>query len=193
MNSWPFPNFPIYQKSFIKTSRNQKLGAENPRHEGVFLLIWQITLAPQLIRVAANAAIYIFWNRKVCFAPKSFIFVDLQKIIFVRHFWCCSGNNATQGLLRSRNPTCSCFFHSCFQSFHLNSKPSTKPRRKEESHPNRDMILSQLLHHKECNIKFSAMAFVGFVQIVAAKPRQKAVCIRINDRQRNSQWGGAFP
>ena len=36
-------------------------------------------------------------------------------------------------------------------------------------------------------VKFSAMAFVGFVQIVAAKPRQKAVCIRINDRQRNSQ------
>ena len=83
------------------------------------------------------------------------------------------------------------FFHSCFQSFHLNSKPSTKPRRKQESHPNRDMILLQLLHHKECNIKFSAMAFVGFVQIVAAKPRQKAVCIRINDRQRNSQWGRA--
>ena len=120
---------------------------------------------------------------------KSFIFVDLQKIIFVRHFWCCSGNNATQGLLRTRNPTCSCFFHSCFQSFHLNSKPSTKPRRKQESHPNRDMILLQLLHHKECNIKFSAMAFVGFVQIVAGRPRQKAVCIRINDRQRNSQWG----
>ena len=104
---------------------------------------------------------------------KSFIFVDLQKIIFVRHFWCCSGNNATQGLLRRRNPTCSCFFHSCLKSFRLNSKPSTKPRRKEESHPNRDMILLQLLHQKECNIKFSAMAFVGFVQIVAAKPRQR--------------------
>ena len=40
------PQFSHLSKSFIKTSWNQQVWAENPRHQALFLLIWQITTAP---------------------------------------------------------------------------------------------------------------------------------------------------
>ena len=118
---------------------------------------------------------------------KSFIFVDLQKIIFVRHFWCCSGNNATQGLLRRRNPTCSCFFSFLLSIFPLKFQTINKTEKKRTKSSKSSYDFVAAVTSQGMQVKFSAMAFVGFVQIVATKVRQKAVCIRINDKQRNSQ------